>query len=131
MTKHLADYFDGDSGAEGNGSGEGVSADMGCEVLVDTCVLVDAFQESSVVREAYLGEFPVVALQDVNDGRQQHHVVLCAGLDTGGAWDDECAIMFFGLGEIGSHQVGVAEAGIALHDEEVQCFLVGRGGWCP
>lgn len=58
VAKHLADYFDGDSGAEGNGSGEGVSADMGCEVLVNACVLVDACQESSVVREAYLGEFP-------------------------------------------------------------------------
>ena len=58
MTKHLAYHFNRNAGAEGNGSGEGVSADMGCEVLVDTCVLVDAFQESSVVREAYLGEFP-------------------------------------------------------------------------
>lgn len=122
MAKHLADYFDGDSGAEGNGSGEGVSADMGGEVLVNACVLVDACQEAAVISEAYLGEFPTITLQDFNDGRKQHHVVLCARLDTGGAWDDECAIVFFGLGEIGSHQVGVAEAGIALHDEEVQCF---------
>lgn len=58
MTKHLAYHFNRYAGAEGNGSGEGVSADMGCEVLVNACVLVDACQESSVVREAYLGEFP-------------------------------------------------------------------------
>ena len=58
MAKHLRHYFDGDSATECYGGGEGVSAHMGGEVLVDAGVLVDACKEVSVIAEAYLGELP-------------------------------------------------------------------------
>lgn len=108
-----------------------MSANVGCEVLVYAGILADACQHIAVIGKAYLGKLPIVALQYLDDGWEEHHVVLGAGLDTGGSWNDECAIVFFGLGEVGLHQVGIAEAGVALHYKEVECFVIGWSGWCP
>lgn len=108
-----------------------MSAYMGGEVLVYAGVLADARQEIAVMGKAYLWEAPMVALQYLDDGWEEHHVVLRAGLDTGGSRNDKCAIVFFGLGEVGFHQVGVAEAGVTLHDKEIECLVIGRSGWCP
>ena len=73
----------------------------------------------------------MVALQYLDDRRKEHHIILCSGLDTGGAWNDECAIVFFGLSKVCFHQVGIAEAGITLNDKEFKDFSIGRCGWCP
>ena len=54
-----------------------------------------------------------------------------AGLDTGSAWDDEHTIVFFGLGEIGFHEVGVAESRITLDDKEIDGLLIAWAWWCP
>lgn len=53
-----------------------------------------------------MGELVIVLLQYVDDGREEHDVELGAGLDTGGAWKDECAVVFFGCSEVGGHEVG-------------------------
>ena len=100
-------------------------------MLVDSGVCIEACKQAGIVGEFYLGKDVVVHFQDADDGRQQHHVKLCAGLDTGGAWYDEVAVMLFGFGKIGSHEVGVAEAGIALDEEEVECLAKCTGRCFP
>lgn len=108
-----------------------MSANVGSDVFVDARVLVDTGQEIAIISEAYLRKLPFVAFQYLDDGREKHHVILCAGLDTCGAWDDECSFVFFGFGKVGLHQVRIAEAGVALHDEQVQCLVIGWSGRCP
>lgn len=119
MSEHLADDFDGDAGAEGDGGGEGVTADMGGEVLSDGGLLLDEGELAGVAGEVHKGQAVVVQAEDGDDGREEHDVILRACFDAGGAWEDEVAIVLFGGGKVGGHEVGVREAGIALDKEEV------------
>lgn len=61
VAKHLAHYLDGDSRAEGYGGGEGVSAYMGGEVLVDAGFFLDEQQLFSVCFSLYMWKIVVVS----------------------------------------------------------------------
>lgn len=119
MSEHLADDFDGDACAEGDGGSEGVSADMGGEVLSDGGLSFDEGELAGVSGEEHVGQAVVVLPEDVDDGGQEHDVVLRACLDAGGAGEDEVALVLFGGGKVGCHEVGVRESGVALDEEEV------------
>lgn len=69
------------------------------------------------------GELILVSFKNIDYGRKQHDIELRAGLYTGGSWEYEVALYVFGLSEIGGHEVGVAEAGIALNEEQIECLL--------
>lgn len=60
----------------------------------------------AVTAEVYLRQGVVVSLQDFDYRWEQHDVELCASLDACSARKDECAVVFFGGGEVGGHEVG-------------------------
>ena len=69
------------------------------------------------------GELILVSFKNLDYGREEHDIELRAGLHTGGSWEYEVSFYVFGLGEVGGHEVGVAEASIALNEEQVECLL--------
>lgn len=105
VAKHFGDDFDGDAAAQGYGGGEGVPANVGGEVFADVGFTLDVLELEAVGWHLGFGQLVIVLLQYLDDGREEHNVELGAGLDTGGAWEDECAIVFLDCAEVGGHEV--------------------------
>lgn len=97
-----------------------MSADMGCNVFADVGFLLDDGELACVGLQCDVWKMVVVLLQYRNDGWKERDVELRASLDTGGARKNEVSVVVFGLGEIGGHEVGIAEAGVALDQEQIE-----------
>ena len=95
-------------------------ANVGCDVFPDIGFLLDDGELARVGLKCDVWKMVVVSLQYRNDGWKERDVELRAGLDTGGARKDEVPVVVFGLGEIGSHEVGIAESGVALDQEQIE-----------
>ena len=97
-----------------------MAANVGCNVLADVGFLLDDGELARVGLKCDVWQMVVVSLQYRNDGWKERDVELRAGLDTGGARKNEVSVVVFGLGEIGGHEVGIAEAGVALDQEQIE-----------
>ena len=80
-------------------------ANVGGEVFTDVGFTLDVLELEAVGRHLGFGQLVIVLFQYLDDGREEHNVELGAGLDTGGAWEDECAIVFLDCPEVGGHEV--------------------------
>lgn len=80
-------------------------ANVGGEVFTDVGFTLDVLELEAVGWHLGFGQLVIVLLHYLDDGREEHNVELGAGLDTGGAWEYECAVVFFGCAEVGGHEV--------------------------
>ena len=97
-----------------------MAANVGCDVFADVGFLLDDGELARVGLQCDVWKMVIVSLHDRNDGWKERDVELRAGLDTGGARENEVSVVVFGLGEIGGHEVGIAEAGVALDQEQIE-----------
>ena len=120
VTKHFGHDFDGDAAAQGDCGCKGVSANVGCEVLAYLSFFLYVGELAVVCREIEEGQTVVVPFQYLDDGREQRHIILCAGLNTGSARNDDIPVVFFGPGEVGGHKVGIAETSVTLDEKKIE-----------
>lgn len=120
MTKHFGHDFDGYAAAQGDCGCKGVSAYVGRKVFAYLGFFLYVGELAVVCREIKEGQTVVVPFQYFDDGREQRHIILCAGLDTGSARNDDVSVVFFGPGKVGGHKVGIAEAGVTLDEKKIE-----------
>ena len=120
VTKHFGHDFDWDAAAQGDCGCKGVSAYVGRKVLAYLSFFLYIGKLKIVCRQVKERQTVVVPFQYLDDGREQGHIILCAGLDTGSARNDDISVVFFGPGEVGGHEVGIAETGVTLDEKKIE-----------
>ena len=84
-----------------------MSANMGCDVLADVGFFFDDGELACVGLQGDLRKVVIVLFQYVYNRLKKHDVELCSCFDTGGTWKYQVAAVFFCLGKIGCHEVGI------------------------